>query len=305
MQHFRSLEGVAIARSWATIGVFDGVHLGHRKIIERVVRGAHAGGLPAVAVTFWPHPAAVLGHGAPGYLSTAEERAQLLGELGIDLVITLPFNQHLASTEAHDFVAILKKHLGLTNLIIGYDFALGHSREGTVSRLEQLGTDLQYEVEVIPALHAGDTLISSTEARRRVMIGDAAGAAQLLGRNYSLHGEVVHGDGRGRQLGFPTANVQPAEDKILPANGVYACWAHLDGARHPAAVNVGTRPQFHARATRPLVEAYLLDFDADLYGCDLRIEFVARLRAETKFDSVQVLIEQMHLDVKEVRVLLN
>jgi riboflavin kinase/FMN adenylyltransferase len=300
-----SLEELHLQNSWLTIGVFDGVHRGHQQIIREVTAGAHDAHAPAVVLTFWPHPATVLGNQEVKSLTTLDERAELLAALGVDVMIAQTFDTSLANTPAPDFVARLKEHLGLQHLLIGYDFALGKGRQGNAARLTEIGKELGYELEVIPALADESGVVSSTEIRKLVAIGNVNDAADLLGHCYGLHGLVVHGDGRGRQLGFPTANIDYPAEKILPANGVYACRGWVDGKAYSAATNVGVRPQFHDKADKPLVEAYVLDFDRDIYGQDIRLEFVARLRAELKFASVDALVEQMKLDVIRTRDLLS
>ena len=305
MIHAHSIDELALERSRLTVGVFDGVHRGHQQIVRRLTEGAHAGGVPAVVCSFWPHPASVLGSHEVKCLTMPEERARLLQEMGVDVVIAQTFDRALANTSAADFVARLKRHLGFERLLIGYDFALGKDRQGDAARLAAMGVELGYELEVIPALSDESGVISSTEIRKLVAIGNVTEAAALLGHCYELHGPVVHGDGRGRELGFPTANVQYAPEKILPANGVYACRVWVDGAVHAGAINVGVRPQFHDRAGQPLAEAHILDFDGDLYGQDIRLEFVERLRPELKFPSVQALVKRMHEDVQRVRQVLE
>jgi riboflavin kinase/FMN adenylyltransferase len=300
----RTLEEVNLPNCWLTIGVFDGVHRGHQQIIQQLTAGAHAAGLPAVVLTFWPHPATVLTSHEVKCLTMPDERSALLAALGVDFVIAQTFNRDLASTSAQDFVTRLKQHLGFDHLLIGYDFALGKGREGDASRLAQMGESLGYETDVIPALSDESGVISSTEIRKLVATGDVDVAGTLLGHCYDLHGPVVHGDGRGKQLGFPTANINYPKEKILPANGVYACRVWVDGSAYAGAVNVGVRPQFHDRADAPLVEAYILDFDRDIYDQDVRVEFVERLREEKKFASVDALVEQMHRDVEKTRSLI-
>ncbi len=305
MRHIRSLEGLSLNGSWLTIGVFDGVHRGHQAILRDLTASAHRSSGQAVVVTFWPHPATVLGGHEIKCLTLPDERAELLGSLGVDLVVTLTFDSALANTSAQAFVEQLRAALGFGHLMIGYDFALGKGREGNASRLAEIGHKAGFEVEVIPAVSDESGVISSTEIRKLVATGQVADATGLLGRPYGLHGPVVHGDSRGRDLGFPTANIEVPSGKLLPANGVFACRAGLGGRDLVAAVNVGVRPQFHADATKPSVEAYLLDLDEDLYGQDLRLEFVARLRSEARFESVEALIRQMHEDVKQTRALLS
>jgi riboflavin kinase/FMN adenylyltransferase len=201
-------------------------------------------------------------------------------------------------------VANLHQQLHFDRLLIGYDFALGKGREGDAARLTEFGAALGYEVEVVPALSDESGVISSTAIRKLVATGDVSAAGALLGHPYSLHGPVVPGDARGRELGFPTANIQYAPEKILPSNGIYACWLWLGVQRLAAAVNVGVRPQFHSGAVHPLVEAYILDFDRDIYGEDVRLEFVRRIRDEMRFPFVSDLISQIHLDVQHIRQVL-
>ncbi len=300
-----SLEQLHLPGSWLTVGVFDGVHRGHQQIMHQLTAGAHAAGVPAVVVTFWPHPATVLGNREVKTLTTPDERADLLAALGVDIVVTQTFDASVANTSAADYVALLKKHLGFDHFLIGYDFALGKGRQGNAARLAEMGQALGYEVDVIPALGDESGVISSTEIRKLVALGDVADAAVLLGHCYGLHGPVEHGDNRGHDLGFPTANISYPDGKLLPANGVYACHVWVDGRRHAGAINVGVRPQFHQDAAKPLVEAYILDFDRDLYGRDLRLEFVERLRDERKFSSVDGLVAQMHRDVLKAREILR
>ncbi len=300
-----SIDELNLEKSWLTIGVFDGVHRGHQQIVSMLTAGAHRAEMPSVALTFWPHPATVLTNRMVKCLTMPDERSALLSALGVDVVVAQTFDRELANTSAGDFIARLKNHLGFEHLLIGYDFALGKGREGDAARLIEMGRAFGYEVDVIPALSDESGVISSTEIRKLVATGDVAEAAALLGHCYGLHGPVVHGDGRGKELGFPTANIDYPEPKILPANGVYACRVWVDGEPYAGAINVGTRPQFHEGATRPLVEAYILDFDADIYGQDIRVEFVARLRDERKFASVDALVEQMHRDVERARELVR
>ncbi len=305
MIHVRSLAEISLPRSWLTVGVFDGVHRGHREIIRRLTNGAHAVGAQAAVLTFWPHPATVLGDGKVKCLTTDDERADMLAALGVDALITHAFDSATAATSARDFVEQSHRRLRFDRLLIGYDFALGKDREGDASRLAELGREFGFELEVVPAISDESGVVSSSAIRKLVATGDVSAAAALLGHPYSLHGPVVAGDARGRELGFPTANVQYPLEKILPSNGIYACWAGLEGQRLPAAVNVGVRPQFHSGATQPLVEAYILDFDRRIYGIDVRLEFIRRIRDEMRFPFVSDLIEQIHRDVLQIRQVLS
>lgn len=300
MRHFHSLDEVSLQRTRLTIGVYDGVHRGHQEIVRRLVTDS-----PSAVLTFHPHPASVLSGRELKCLTTPDERAELMAALGVDVVITEPFTRDLAAVSAYEFMARLKHHLGLERLLIGYDFALGRGREGNAARLTEIGQELGFTVEVAPAVGDESGVISSTEIRKLVSRGDVAAAADLLGHPYQIGGPVIHGDHRGRTIGFPTANIEYPAQKALPANGIYACWAWLGNERIPAAVNVGLRPTVKADQSVPNVEAYLLDFDRDIYGQFLKLEFIARLRDELKFDSLEALIEQMHGDVEKTRQILE
>jgi riboflavin kinase/FMN adenylyltransferase len=305
MQHYRSLEEVNLQNSWLTIGVFDGVHRGHQEIIRKLTTGAHADDAPAVVLTFDPHPAAVLSGHEIRSLTLPDERADLLAKLGVDVVITEQFTRELSAVTAHDFMSRLTRQLGLKHLLIGYDFALGKGREGNATRLTQIGMELGYTLDVVSALSDESGVISSTEIRKLIEVGNVAEAARLLGQPYSLHGPVIHGDGRGRTIDVPTANISYSHAKMIPAKGIYACWAHLNGRRYQAAINIGTNPTFTPDKQSPNVEAHLLDFHREIYGEDVRLEFIARLRDELKFDSVEKLLEQIWRDVEDTKRILR
>jgi len=306
MGHYRSLNDVSLKNSWLTIGVFDGVHRGHQEILANLTAGAHENGAPAVVLTFWPHPAVVLGkRNDLKSLSTPEERADLLGALGVDAVITQPFTSEFAKLSALDFMRLVSERLDLRSLWIGYDFALGHNREGNLARLTEIGRELGYSVQAIGPVKNGEDVLSSSLIRQRIRNGEVAHAAENLGRFYALSGPVVHGDGRGRRINIPTANVDYPKDKVIPANGVYACWARVGGERYPAATNIGINPTFTPDKETPNVEAHILDFDRDLYGQELKLEFVQYLREELKFSSVEALLEQIHADIGKTRKILD
>jgi riboflavin kinase / FMN adenylyltransferase len=305
MQHYRSLEEVNLQNSWLTVGVFDGVHRGHQQIIKKLTADAHANEAPAVVLTFEPHPASVLSGQEIKCLTLPDERAELLGNLGVDVVITEHFTRDLSAVTAYDFMSRLKRHLGLQHMLIGYDFALGKGREGNATRLTEIGSELRYTVEVVSALSEESGVISSTAIRKLIEVGNVAEATRLLGRPYSLHGPVVHGAGRGKTINVPTANIVYSPEKMIPAKGIYACWAFLNDKKYQAAINIGTNPTFTPDKQTLNVEAHLLDFQRDIYGEDLRLEFVARLRDELKFDSVDVLVKQIWKDVEDAKRILN
>ena len=306
MQHYRSLEEVDLQTSWLTVGVFDGVHRGHQQIVRKLTTGAHANEAPAVVLTFDPHPATVLTGRELKCLTLPDERASLFEELGVDVVITERFTRELSAVTAHDFMARLTRRLGLRHLLIGYDFALGKGREGNAARLTEIGSELGYTVEVVPAVSDESGVISSTEIRKLIEVGNVAEARRLLGHPYSLHGPVIHGDGRGKTIHVPTANIAYSHEKMIPARGIYACWAYLGGEKYQAAINIGINPTFTPDKQTPNVEVHLLDYQrGDIYGEDLRLEFVARLRDELKFDSVDVLLEQIWKDIETTRRILG
>ena len=305
MQHYHSLETASFQNSWLTIGVFDGVHRGHREIIRKLVRDAHAHHAPAVVLTFDPHPASVLTGREIRCLTTPDERADLLAALGVDVVITQRFTTDLSTATAHQYMSRLKETLGLNHLLIGYDFALGRGREGNAARLAEIGRELGYTVEVAPALSDESGVISSTEIRKLVSTGNITEAAKLLGYRYQLGGEVIHGEGRGKTINFPTANIDYPKGKVMPPNGIYACWARLGGEKLMAATNIGLNPTFTPERQIPSLEAYLLNFDRDIYGETMQLEFVTRLRDEIRYTSVDALIKQIHDDVDKTRAMLS
>jgi riboflavin kinase/FMN adenylyltransferase len=305
MRHYHSLEEVSIKNAWLTVGVFDGIHRGHREIIRKLTTDAHANHAPAVLLTFDPHPASVLSGQEIKCLTTPDERADLLGSFGVDIVITQPFTRDLAGSTAIEYMSHIKQAIDLKHLLIGYDFALGKGREGNATRLAEIGRELGYDVEVIHALSDESGVISSTEIRKLVGTGNVTEAAKLLGYNYPLGGEVIRGAGRGRTINFPTANIDYPQQKATPSNGIYACWAHLGGEKFMAATNIGFNPTFTPDRQTPSLEAYLLDFDRDIYGQQVKLEFVSRIRNELKFNSVEALIWKIQEDVDKTRELLE
>ena len=294
MPHYLSLQELSLKNSWLTIGVFDGVHRGHQQIIKRLTAGAHANDVPAVVLTFDPHPARIFGRGEIKLLTLPEERAGLLASMGVDIVVTHPFDRDFANTTAFDFMRLVKQHLGVNHLVLGYDSTVG-----------KIGLELGYTVEVVSALSDESGVISSTEIRKLIATGNVEEAARLMGHPYSLHGPVVVGDQRGRTIDVPTANIAYPPDKLIPANGIYACWAYLDGQKHCAATNIGFNPTFTPDKQTANVEAHLLDFNREIYGEDVRLEFVARLRDELRFHSVDALLEQIWKDIENTKRILG
>jgi riboflavin kinase/FMN adenylyltransferase len=267
------------------VGTFDGVHLGHRAVIA----GSES------VLTFDPHPVSVVApQHTPKLLTTPERKAELIASLGVQELIVIPFDADFARRSADEFISdVLVGALGATRVAIGENFRFGHKAQGD-TRL--LAADARFTTDVRPLLEVGGEIVSSSHIRGLVLAGDIGQANELLGAPFQLSGEVAHGDKRGRELGFPTANLVPDEALALPGHGVYACLAN----GHPAAVSVGVRPTFQT-GRGELIEAYILDFDEDIYGRGLRVDFLERLRGERRFESPEALIEQMHRDVAQTR----
>jgi riboflavin kinase/FMN adenylyltransferase len=340
MRILTDLSQVDPEPSCLTIGYFDGVHRGHRYLIGNASTSARRQRLRAVLLTFYPHPSVVLRGSEPFYLSTREEKLALLAELDLDLIVIQPFTPGLARTRARQFVDRLVEQVGISELWVGPDFALGYRREGDIPFLRQMGGQRGFAVNVVNRLKLDGVPITSSRIRQALREGDVTLAARCLGRPYCLSGPVTIGAQRGRTLGFPTANVEVPVERAVPANGVYAAWARLrtepaagseiptphsdelsaqalrrDAAamqahaqdsgteRHRAVINIGTRPTFDDGPRT--VEAHLLDFDRDIYGERLTLDFVTRLRPEQRFNGVEELVAQISRDVEQARQLLH
>lgn len=290
---------------YLTIGNFDGVHLGHQRLIRELARAAHQGDGLAGLLTFEPHPVAVLRSDlVVPRLTSSEDRADILAALGLDFVIVFPFTRSTAETSAADFLAALMRVLPLAELWVGPDFALGRGREGNIERLTGFGRHMGFSLQVIPNLDwQGEPVRSSRVRSLLAEDGAVAQAAELLGRPYRLAAEVVRGAQRGTGLGFPTANLLIPEDRLTPAYGVYACWAWRGERGYPAVVNVGVRPSFDNG--HPSVEAHLIDFAGDLYGEVLGLSFIARLRGEKRFAEIADLVAQIGTDTASAKQLLS
>ncbi|MEV8591176.1 bifunctional riboflavin kinase/FAD synthetase [Streptomyces sp. NPDC051180] len=308
MQRWRGLEDIPQdwGRSVVTIGSYDGVHRGHQLIIGRAVERARELGVPTVVVTFDPHPSEVVRPGShPPLLAPHHRRAELIAELGVDAVLVLPFTAEFSQLSPADFIVkVLVDKLHARSVIEGPNFRFGHRAAGNVEFLAELGETYDYEVEVIDlyvsGAAGGGQPFSSTLTRRLVAEGDIAGAAEILGRPHRVEGIVVRGAQRGRELGFPTANVETLPHTAIPADGVYAGWLTADGERMPAAISVGTNPQFDG--TERTVEAYAIDREGlDLYGLHVAVDFLAYVRGMLKFDTLDDLLRAMADDVRRSR----
>jgi riboflavin kinase/FMN adenylyltransferase len=294
-----------------TIGMFDGVHRGHQRIVDHARQAAGELGLPVVVVTFDPHPDEVVRPGShPPFLCSLRRRSQLLAGLGVDAVCVIPFTLEFSRLDPDEFVrAVLVDRLHAARVVVGEDFRFGHKARGDVALLAELGEKFDFSAEGVPLLTEDGVRIASTGIRARLAAGDVVGAAHDLGRLHRVEGVVVRGHQRGRALGFPTANLETLPYTAIPADGVYAGWLNaldIDGAeldRWPAAISVGTNPTFDG--TERTVEAYALDRDdLDLYGAHMAVDFAERLRPTVRFASVDELVTQMHADVDQSRQLL-
>jgi riboflavin kinase/FMN adenylyltransferase len=307
VQRWRGYEAAPSGwgRSAITIGVFDGVHRGHQEIIGHTVKRARDLGVQSVVVTFDPHPAEVVRPGShPAVLTEPARKAELIEALGADVLCVIPFTPEFSRLPAEQFVHdVLVEHLHAALVVVGENFRFGHKAAGDEALLARLGRTFGFGVEDAPLVSSNGTVFSSTYIRSCVDAGDVAAAAFALGRPHRVEGVVVRGDKRGRELGFPTANLLCGPHAAIPADGVYAAWLVRRSGRLMAAVSIGTNPTFSGRERR--VEAYALDFDGDLYGERLALDFVAHLREMRSYDSVDPLVAQIHQDVTDTRAVLD
>ena len=305
MTYYQELESASPPGDTAiTIGTFDGVHLGHQRVFQRLKSAAESKGLLSAVLTFRNHPRLVLSPDTNvRYVTTLEERLSLISAQGVDLVVPVEFTKELSVLKAREFLSLLSEKLKMKGIVAGPDFALGHRREGDIPALTQLGREMGFWVETLEHVRTGGSAISSNSLRSVIVEGDVVKAAEMLGRLYSLAGSVVEGEHRGKGLGFPTANLSVESGIVIPGDGIYAAWANVGSARYQAACNIGVRPTFGGG--RRTVEAFILDFDGDLYGRPLTLEFANRLRGEEAFPTVDALVDQMKRDVDRTRAVLS
>lgn len=287
----------------ATIGTFDGVHLGHQTLLKRVRDESTRRGAESVAFVFKEQPRAFIKpSNQVTYLSDFETRRDILKEIGIDHVVELNFSAAIQKLSSEEFVGALRERIGLISLILGPGAMIGSDRAG-VEQLTAAESHNDIEFSSVPSIVVDGEAVSSSVIRIAIVSGNCELASKMLGRNYSVSGAVASGEQRGREIGFPTANIEPEFPATIPENGIYATVVEVDGTRHQAATSIGVRPTFETDGGRT-IEAYLLDFDGDLYTKRLRLEFVKRLRAEVAFDSVEQLVTQMNIDVEQTRQIL-
>ncbi|MCE3008778.1 MAG: bifunctional riboflavin kinase/FAD synthetase [Bacteroidetes bacterium] len=307
MKIYRSLRDYEAGPSpVVTLGTFDGVHPGHQAILRRVLAAAHRLQGEAVVITFHPHPRKILPHStAPGLLSTLQEKEEKLRELGIHKLLVIPFTQDFSQLEPADFVqAVLLNAVRAQRVVVGYDHRFGKNRTGDLALLERIAAEKGFAVEEIPAQEIDHAKVSSTRIREALLTGQVAIAQRLLGYAYSLQATVVHGDKRGRQLGWPTANLLPTSpEKLLPATGVYAVRVHYHHHAYLGMMNIGTRPTVDGLNLVP--EVHLLNFEGDLYGQQLQVDFIDRIRDERKFHSLEELKAQLAADAEQARRMMD
>lgn len=292
-------------KAWLTLGNFDGYHLGHQALVEKLVEAAHADEALAGLITFWPHPKLVLnGETGPFYLSLEHEKKALLNQSKLDFVIQFPFTKEFAGQSANEFIAKLMKHIDIKSFVTGKDLTIGKNREGTIQSLKTLFESLEIKHITIPSLILEETVVSSQAVRNVLAKGDVALAKEFLGRNYAIDGIVTQGKQVGSKFGFPTANLSFDRLKYLPKIGVYATWAVVNHQRYAGVTNIGLRPTF-GNALTPSIETLLLDFDGNIYGEQLKVFFVKRIRDEKKFEGVQSLKDQIMHDKDQARRLLE
>ncbi|MCK4258674.1 MAG: bifunctional riboflavin kinase/FAD synthetase [Halanaerobiales bacterium] len=286
------------------LGSFDGVHCGHRVLIKETVRQAEALDFLSGVFTFYPHPLKIIKpERSPGVITTLFQKKKIISELGVDRLIVKDFTKEFASTEFHSFVKnYLVKYLNVKGVIVGEDYRFGRDSMGNVERMKELGQEFGFSVTAFETISINDVEVRSTLIRNLIINGQVEKLPVYLGRPYTLAGKVTHGDGRGRQLGFPTANVTLVDDFVIPKYGVYAVYIEMDGERYPAVANIGFRPTFNKNELS--IEIHIMDFSNDLYDKFLEVELILMIRTERLFDSINELVGQIKDDVKKARQIL-
>ena len=291
---------------WITIGSFDGVHLGHQKLINQLVDGARKAATHPLVVTFFPNPVVFLKHiESPFYLTSTEEKEDMLLSAGIHSILTLHFDEEVSRQTPLEFISMLHAQLHFSHLLFGFDFRLGAGREGDIQLLEALGEEMGFSAQAIKPIKYQGLIISSSRIRNSIRNGYIQSANAMLGHIFSIKGKVVHGDGRGKHIGLPTANLKVWDKQLLPTNGVYAAYTMIGDLRHPSVVSIGYRPTFYQSQTIRTIEDHILDFSGQIYGEQIKIQFIEKLRPEKKYDSVDKLMEQIREDIINTREILS
>jgi len=297
-----------VPNSVITVGTFDGVHAGHRAIIDTVAEKARQRDARSVLVTFDPHPRDIINPGDAGIklLTTLQERSEILEELGIDTMVVIPFDRDFSLLSSEEFVRdIIHKKVGVSEFVIGYDHQFGRNREGTIETIERLGNELGFDAYVVSKREVGEKTVSSSAIRKAISEdGNVEEATEFLQRPYRLNATVVHGDKRGKEIGFPTANLKPEHSrKIIPKDGVYSVRVRINGDWYDGMMNIGTRPTFDGKLRT--LEVNLFNFDEDIYGKEVQVRFFNRIRDEKKFDGKEELIDQLKQDEQQAKEMLS
>ena len=303
MTHVRALSDVKTSGpTILTIGSFDGVHLGHQLLVSEMIEYSHQNNLHSVVLTFYPNPAVVLNrYSESSYIHRPDEKALFLMDMGVDWVVTMQFDHDLAEISASDFISQLRRTLDFRQLWCGENFAFGRNREGDIDWLTQNSDLLGFELNVANSVEEDGIVVSSSRVRNHIVAGEVSAAARCLGRPLRVPGVVIQGAGRGRSIGFPTANLSIWSHRACPSQGVYLAYAFLEEERYPAVVNIGKRPTFEDADACIIIEAHLLNYQGNLYGRRISLDFVERLRDERKFTSLDLLVSQINKDVSKAR----
>lgn len=306
MNHIDEVNTTKNQVFYATIGAFDGVHLGHQHLVRSMVKQAQENSAKSMVITFHPHPAILLRSlPLPFYITSPSEKQSIFHQLGVDFVLTLKFTKKMAGMDADQFMDMILNQYPITQLWLGNDFALGKKRSGNLTVLSNIGKEKGYSIIECPHVEDDKGKISSSEIRKWIISGNFPLTTTALNRYYSLEGKVIYGDARGKKIGFPTANLEIWKGKLLPMSGVYATWITIDDQIFPSVTNVGVRPTFESTDTIPRIEAHILDFDKDIYKKQVQLHFVENIRIEKKFNSIDELINQIQRDVRRTEEILK
>jgi len=307
MDWFNGKQNCPDEGAWITIGAFDGLHLGHQRIFRQVSEGAAQSHQPAAVVTFFPHPVVILRNiQNPFYLTLPHEKEKILNDLfDIDTLLTIPFDQDISNLSASAFLQQLHAQYRFSHLVVGYDFRMGKDRQGNFSVMTAVGNELGFCVLPIDPELSSNQPISSTRIRSAVERGDLPAANAMLGYPYKIIGDVVHGDGRGKHIGLPTANIAVFSQKLIPPTGVYAAFIHVDEIEYQAVVNIGYRPTFYENPSEKTIEVHILDFTRQIYGHTVILDCIQQIRPEKKFDSVEDLMDQIKQDICQAKEVLE
>lgn len=306
MHHIQKLEPIKEKEIWATIGAFDGVHLGHQQIIRTMISEAKKKNIKTAVITFFPHPAVVVRNlDVAYYLTSPEEKSKIFSDLGIDFTITIPFDVNFSKLTPEEFIQQILKNFPISQFWIGNDFTFGRNRAGNTQHLQYLGSQFGYSTVIFDHVTKDSKKISSSDIRIWIQNGEMELVTQALGRPYALTGVVTHGDERGRKIGFPTANLSVWEEKILPPAGVYATFALIENKPYYSVTNVGFRPTFKNNQIKPQVETFIHNFNRSIYDLPVQLFFIKRIRPEIKFESVSAITEQIKKDVLQSEEILR